>query len=78
MDGARGSSEASSNPTAGRPLSGRERQVFELIGLGRTSKEVAFQLGIAPATVRVLQARARKKLCCPDASAAAPTGHADS
>ena len=48
-----------------RPLSARERQVHELLGRGRTSKEVAFELGIAAATVRVLQSRARKKLGIP-------------
>jgi DNA-binding CsgD family transcriptional regulator len=50
---------------ASRALSARERQVHEMLGKGRTSKEVAFELGIAAATVRVLQSRARKKLGIP-------------
>jgi DNA-binding NarL/FixJ family response regulator len=44
-----------------RPLSPRESQIVQLLDLGRTPKEVAFELGIANATVRVLLARAVKK-----------------
>ena len=43
-------------------LSPRERQVLDLITGGCTSKEVAFDLGLSDATVRVLYARAMKKL----------------
>jgi RNA polymerase sigma factor (sigma-70 family) len=43
-------------------LSNRERQIIELLAGGLTGKEVAFELGIADSTVRVLHARARKKL----------------
>jgi len=43
-------------------LSRRERQVLDLITGGCTSKEVAFDLGLSDATVRVLYSRAMKKL----------------
>jgi DNA-binding NarL/FixJ family response regulator len=44
------------------PLSPREAQVIGLIDTGLTSKEVAFQLGVSDATVRVLISRALRKL----------------
>jgi hypothetical protein len=37
-------------------LSPRERQILDLVTGGRSSKEVAFDLGVSDATVRVLQA----------------------
>ena len=43
-------------------LSPRERQVLASAALGRTNKEIAYDLGIAHATVRVLIARAAQKL----------------
>jgi DNA-binding NarL/FixJ family response regulator len=43
-------------------LTGRERQVVTCLALGHSTKEVAFALGIADATVRVLLARAAGKL----------------
>jgi len=43
-------------------LSPRERQVMTLIMDGKTRKQVAFDLGIADSTVRVLYARAMQKL----------------
>jgi DNA-binding NarL/FixJ family response regulator len=46
----------------GPTLTARERQVVALLAGGRTRKEVAFELGIAHSTVRVLNARAVKKL----------------
>ena len=45
-----------------RPLSPRERQILGLIRIGHTQKEVAYQLGLSDATVRVLYARAMLKL----------------
>lgn len=45
-----------------RPLTPRERQILESVLAGRTRKEVGFELGIAPPTVRVLYSRAMKKL----------------
>jgi DNA-binding NarL/FixJ family response regulator len=47
---------------AGSSLTTRERQVVELLASGRTRKEVAYALGIAHSTVRVLYARAVKRL----------------
>ena len=44
------------------PLTPRERQILDLVLGGRTTKEVAFDLGLSNATVRVLYARAMKKL----------------
>jgi DNA-binding NarL/FixJ family response regulator len=44
------------------PLSPRERQIVDLVTGGRTHKEVAFELGVSDVTVRVLYARAMKKL----------------
>jgi DNA-binding CsgD family transcriptional regulator len=44
------------------PLSPREQQVAALAGLGRTNKLIAYELGLADATVRVLMARAARKL----------------
>jgi DNA-binding NarL/FixJ family response regulator len=43
-------------------LSPREREVLTLLGRGQTPKEVAFELKIAHSTVRVLRARALKKM----------------
>ncbi len=43
-------------------LSARERQVAALAALGRTDKVIAYELGVAHATVRVLVARAARKL----------------
>jgi DNA-binding NarL/FixJ family response regulator len=49
---------------AARPasLSPRERQILDLITTGRSQKEVAFDLGVSDATVRVLYSRAMRKL----------------
>jgi DNA-binding NarL/FixJ family response regulator len=44
------------------PLSPRERQIVDGVLGGRTRKEVAFELGLSDATVRVLYSRAMKKL----------------
>ena len=43
-------------------LSPRERQILYLVTGGRSSKEVAYDLGVSDATVRVLYSRAMKKL----------------
>jgi DNA-binding NarL/FixJ family response regulator len=43
-------------------LSPREHQILDLITTGRTPKEVAFDLGLSDVTVRVLYARAMRKL----------------
>jgi DNA-binding NarL/FixJ family response regulator len=49
-------------PPPAKRLSPRERQVVDLATGGRSQKEIAFELGLADATVRVLHARAMKKL----------------
>jgi DNA-binding CsgD family transcriptional regulator len=46
----------------GPTLTIRERQVVALLAEGRTRKEVAYTLGIAHSTVRVLYSRAVKKV----------------
>ena len=43
------------------PLSPRERQVVALLNTGLTRKEVAYELGLNDATVRVHLWHARKK-----------------
>jgi len=45
-----------------QPLSPRERQILDSVLGGRTHKEIAFELGVSDATVRVLYSRAMKKL----------------
>jgi DNA-binding CsgD family transcriptional regulator len=42
-------------------LTERERQVVVLVALGRTSKEIAYALGISDSTARVLLSRAKAK-----------------
>ena len=44
------------------PLSPRERQILDAVLNGQTHKEVAFDLGVSNATVRVLYSRAMRKL----------------
>lgn len=51
-----------SSPDRRTPLSPRERQILNLVVGGRSHKEAAFDLGVSDATVRVLYARAMKKL----------------
>ena len=46
----------------GQPLSEREAQVVALAQMGRHNKLIAYELGISHATVRVLLARAARKL----------------
>ncbi|HET6279779.1 MAG TPA: LuxR C-terminal-related transcriptional regulator [Polyangia bacterium] len=44
------------------PLTPRERQIVDSVLGGRTRKEIAFELGLSDATVRVLYSRGMKKL----------------
>jgi two-component system response regulator NreC len=44
------------------PLSGRERQVLQLVGEGKSTKDVAVQLGISVKTAESHRARLMKKL----------------
>ena len=43
-------------------FSEREREIIDLVKLGRSNKEIAYELGIAHATVGTLQRRAKAKL----------------
>ena len=49
-------------PPDRRRLSPRERQILDMVVGGRSHKEAAFELGVSDTTVRVLYARAMKKL----------------
>ncbi|HSC89498.1 MAG TPA: helix-turn-helix transcriptional regulator, partial [Polyangiaceae bacterium] len=49
-------------PESAARLAERERQVVSNLSLGLTNKEIAFELGLAHSTVRVLVARAAAKL----------------
>lgn len=51
------------DPASAPELSARERQVLANAALGRSNKEIAYALGLAHSTVRVLMNRAAKKLC---------------
>jgi DNA-binding NarL/FixJ family response regulator len=63
-DGKRFFTARENRPTAlGQPvLSDRESQVVSLAALGRSNKIIAYELGLADSTVRVLLARAARKL----------------
>ena len=50
------------DPRSGPELSPRERQVLANAALGRSNKEIAYALGLAHSTVRVLLTRAARKL----------------
>ena len=50
------------NPVALDPLTQRERQVLQLIGEGKTNKEIAQQLGMSVKTVESHRANLMKKL----------------
>lgn len=49
-----------------RTLYNRELQVLELLGRGRTTKEIAADLGISPKTVEFYRETLKKKLGVPD------------
>jgi PAS domain S-box-containing protein len=53
-------SEAAKDPLGG--LSAREREVLAVVVAGRTSKEIAAELGISPATVDTYRSRIMQKL----------------
>jgi len=44
------------------PLSSREMQVLEQLGSGKTTKQIAFDLGISPRTIDIHRARLKQKL----------------
>jgi DNA-binding CsgD family transcriptional regulator len=60
--------ENAPNPSATARLSPREQQVVALAALGRTNKLIAYELGLAYSTVRVLIARACAKVGAPSRS----------
>jgi DNA-binding CsgD family transcriptional regulator len=45
-----------------RKLSSREQEILAYAAIGRDNKEIAYELGLSQSTVRVLMARAAKKL----------------
>lgn len=49
-------------------LTDREKEIFELIGRGLTTKEIADKLGGSPRTVEVHRAKIKKKLACETAA----------
>ena len=49
-------------------LTAREKEIFELIGSGLTTKEIAEKLGGSPRTVEVHRANIKKKLNCETAA----------
>lgn len=49
-----------------RTLYNRELQVLEMLGLGRTTKEIAADLGISPKTVEFYRESLKRKLGIPD------------
>lgn len=53
---------AQTGNTSGNPLSTREVQVLEKLGYGKTTKEIAFELGLSARTVDVHRASIKKKL----------------
>ena len=49
-------------------LTDREKEIFELIGHGLTTREIAEKLGGSPRTVEVHRAKIKKKLECETAA----------
>jgi DNA-binding NarL/FixJ family response regulator len=64
---------AAQRPSASE-LSKRERDVVTRLGLGHTNKEIAYDLGIADATVRTISRRANAKLGSADRHAPQEVG----
>ncbi len=64
LDGRRYVLARENSPRAQGPdaLSGRERQVLAYAKLGHHNKLIAYELGVADSTVRVLLARAASKM----------------
>ncbi len=49
-------------------LTAREKEIFECMGQGLTTRKIAEQFGLSPRTVEVHRARIKKKLECEDAA----------
>jgi DNA-binding NarL/FixJ family response regulator len=61
-------------PSSGpEPLSGRELEVIRLVSMGRSNKEIAFELRISEATVKTHLAHAFEKLGVTDRTSAVTT-----
>ena len=60
--------EESAEPTGIDSLTDREKEIFELIGRGLTTREIADKLGGSPRTVEVHRSKIKKKLECETAA----------
>ncbi|MGE4490757.1 MAG: response regulator, partial [Kiritimatiellales bacterium] len=49
-------------------LTDREKEIFECMGKGLTTRDMAERYGLSPRTVEVLRARIKKKLACDSAA----------
>jgi len=49
-------------------LTAREKEIFEYLGQGLTTRKIAEQFSLSPRTVEVHRARIKKKLACEDAA----------
>lgn len=49
-------------------LTSREKEIFECMGKGLTTRKIADQFNLSPRTVEVHRARIKKKLACEDAA----------
>ncbi len=49
-------------------LTDREKEIFECLGQGLTTRKIADQFNLSPRTVEVHRARIKKKLACEDAA----------
>ncbi len=49
-------------------LTGREKEIFQYLGRGMTTRKIAEELGLSARTVEVHRARIKKKLQCDDAA----------
>lgn len=62
--------EGDAGPESGgiESLTAREREIFECMGRGLTTRKIAEQFNLSPRTVEVHRARIKKKLVCEDAA----------
>jgi DNA-binding NarL/FixJ family response regulator len=49
-------------------LTAREKEIFECMGQGLTTRKIAEQFSLSPRTVEVHRAKIKKKLACEDAA----------
>jgi DNA-binding NarL/FixJ family response regulator len=62
------SDDAAGPKTGIEALTERERQIFECLGQGMSSRKIADQFSLSPRTVEVHRAHIKKKLQCEDAA----------